>query len=67
VAVLGIGAYRTAFAGPKAIVGLQGVTLGPAALWVLPNQSGLNAKHQLADLTREFRVLHQFAAGEGGK
>lgn len=50
VAFLGIGAYRTAFARPKAALGLQPERLGEAALWVLPSPSGLNANHQLADL-----------------
>jgi TDG/mug DNA glycosylase family protein len=64
VAVLGIGAFRTAFARPRASVGLQGETLGQAALWVLPNPSGLNANHQRADLARAFRSLRQFAAAQ---
>jgi TDG/mug DNA glycosylase family protein len=29
-----------------------------ATLWVLPNPSGLNAHHQLPDLTRRFRQLY---------
>ncbi|HEY1190237.1 MAG TPA: G/U mismatch-specific DNA glycosylase [Gemmata sp.] len=43
LAVLGIGAYRTAFARPKAVVGLQPDALGETRVWVLPNPSGLNA------------------------
>jgi TDG/mug DNA glycosylase family protein len=50
VAFMGIGAYRTAFARPKAQLGLQPETLGTTALWALPSPSGLNANHQLADL-----------------
>ena len=50
VAFLGIGAYRTAFARPKASLGLQPERIGNSALWVLPSPSGLNANHQLADL-----------------
>lgn len=61
VAVLGIGAYRTAFARPKATIGLQPERLGHSALWVLPNPSGLNANHQLADLANYFRALRVFA------
>jgi double-stranded uracil-DNA glycosylase len=66
VAVLGIGAFRTGFDRPRAGVGLQAETLGRAALWLLPNPSGLNANHQRADLAREFRALLRFAtAGRG--
>jgi len=57
VAVLGIGAYRMAFDRPRAIVGPQPERIGSAGLWVLPNPSGLNANHQLADLARMFKEL----------
>lgn len=57
VAVLGIGAYRTAFGRPRATVGLQPERIGSAGLWVLPNPSGLNANHQLPDLGRMFGEL----------
>ena len=57
VAVLGIGAYRTAFGLPRAVVGRQPDRLAGALLWVLPNPSGLNANHQLPDLVRLFREL----------
>jgi double-stranded uracil-DNA glycosylase len=57
VAVLGIGAYRSAFARPHAGLGRQPEELERAALWVLPNPSGLNANHQLPDLVRLFRAL----------
>ncbi len=63
VAVLGVGAYRSAFRRPKAEIGRQPESLGRALLWVLPNPSGLNANHQLADLARAFGVLRQ---GRGG-
>src|SRR5512147_421797 len=39
VAVLGIGAYRTAFAQKAAVLGQQSVLLARAAVWVLPNPS----------------------------
>jgi double-stranded uracil-DNA glycosylase len=61
VAVLGVGAYRSAFQRPKAQLGRQPESLGPAAVWVLPNPSGLNAHHQLADLIRLFSVLRKAA------
>ncbi len=57
VAVLGIGAFRSAFGRPKAGIGRQPELLGRALLWALPNPSGLNANHQLADLARAFGAL----------
>ena len=58
VAVLGLGAYRTAFGRPLATVGAQNELVAGARLWVLPNPSGLNAHYQLPDLVREFAALH---------
>lgn len=60
VAVLGVGAYRTAFGRPGAVIGLQPEGMDASALWVLPNPSGLNANHQLPDLAREFGALRRF-------
>jgi double-stranded uracil-DNA glycosylase len=57
VAVVGIGAYRTAFQQPRAVAGRQPERLGSTGVWVLPNPSGLNANHQIADLTRAFEEL----------
>ena len=57
LAVLGVGAYRTAFGRPKAGLGLQPETIGETALWVLPNPSGLNAHYQPKDLARLFSEL----------
>ena len=59
VAVLGIGAYRTAFARPRAVLGPQAETLAGTRLWVLPNPSGLNAHYQLTDLVAVFRSLRE--------
>ena len=59
LAVLGLGAYRTAFNQPKATVGRQADRIGDTVLWVLPNPSGLNANYQSADLARLFRDLKQ--------
>jgi TDG/mug DNA glycosylase family protein len=55
LAILGIGAYRTAFARPKASLGLQPEPIGATKVWVLPNPSGLNAfyNNKLAGLYRE--------------
>jgi TDG/mug DNA glycosylase family protein len=60
VALLGIGAYRAAFERPRAVLGRQAEQIGSAALWVLPNPSGLNASHQLPDLARAFRAVREF-------
>lgn len=57
LAVLGVGAYRTAFNKPKANIGRQEDQIGQTVLWVLPNPSGLNANYQAADLARLFREL----------
>jgi TDG/mug DNA glycosylase family protein len=57
VAVVGIGAYRTAFDRPRAIIGRQPELLHRSRLWVLPNPSGLNANHQIAELTQAFEAL----------
>jgi TDG/mug DNA glycosylase family protein len=62
VAVLGVGAYRVAFGRPKAAIGRQDESLGSAAVWVLPNPSGLNAHYQLPQLVRIFRARHVVAA-----
>jgi len=57
LAVLGIGAWRTAFGHPRASLGPQPQSLGGARVWVLPNPSGLNAHYLPADLARLFREL----------
>lgn len=62
VAVLGVGAYREAFACPKAMIGEQAETIGDARVWVLPNPSGLNANYQLNDLVKLFKELRRAAA-----
>lgn len=54
LAVLGLGAYRTAFDKPKAKVGLQEEKIGDAKIWLLPNPSGLNAHYRLEDFGRLF-------------
>ena len=61
LAVLGVGAYRVAFARPKAVIGEQPETIGEARVWVLPNPSGLNANYQLNDLVKLFKELRRVA------
>jgi TDG/mug DNA glycosylase family protein len=59
VAVLGVTAYRVAFARRGATTGRQPDTIEGAAAWVLPNPSGLNAHYQadrLAELFGELRA-----------
>ena len=52
-----MGAYRTAFQRPKAVLGLQAERLGDTRVWVLPNPSGLNAHYGRADLAKLFGNL----------
>lgn len=59
IALLGIGAYRTAFGRPRAVFGPQVERMGAAGLWVLPNPSGLNAGYPLRELVRAFRDLRE--------
>jgi len=61
IAILGVGAFRQAFAQPKAMIGEQAVRIVNARVWVLPNPSGLNANYQLPDLVKLFRELRQAA------
>jgi len=57
LAIVGMGAYRTAFDRPKAKMGLQDETIGATKIWVLPNPSGLNANYQAAQLAELFGEL----------
>src|SRR3954451_22565675 len=61
VAMLGLTAYRVAFARPRATMGLQAETIGGRPVWVLPNPSGLNAHHQPPDLARLYAEAREFA------
>jgi TDG/mug DNA glycosylase family protein len=61
VAVLGLTAYRQAFAQPKAVQGRQEDRLGNAELWVLPNPSGLNAHETIDSLARCYRQAWEAA------
>lgn len=57
LAIVGMGAYRTAFDRPKAKLGLQDETISTTRIWVLPNPSGLNANYQAAQLAELFEEL----------
>jgi TDG/mug DNA glycosylase family protein len=61
LAVLGLGAYRTAFEDPKAKIGRQHTAIGETILWALPNPSGLNAHYQRDELTKLFVDLKRAA------
>ena len=61
LAVVGIGAYRTAFAAPGTRIGPQPEPLGGTQVWVLPNPSGLNAHYTLDRLAEEFARLSETA------
>jgi double-stranded uracil-DNA glycosylase len=59
LAVLGIGAYRTAFKNPKAVIGRQPDMIGDIVIWALPNPSGLNAHYRLNELGNLFKELKE--------
>ena len=62
--VVGITAYRVAFAAPLATVGPQ-PAWGTTLVWALPNPSGLNATWQPPRLAAAFRELRDVAYGPG--
>jgi double-stranded uracil-DNA glycosylase len=64
LAVLGVTAYRTAFARPRAVIGRQPDTVAGVDVWVLPNPSGLNAHYTVDGLAAAFGDLRR-AAGVG--
>jgi TDG/mug DNA glycosylase family protein len=64
IAILGIGAYRTAFRRPRASLGRQAEKLAATSIWVLPNPSGLNAHHQPRLLAEAFAGLRQASGTE---
>jgi TDG/mug DNA glycosylase family protein len=53
VGIVGITAYRVAFASPRAVIGPQ-PSWGPVLVWALPNPSGLNAHWSLEEMVAEF-------------
>jgi TDG/mug DNA glycosylase family protein len=62
--VVGITAYRVAFAAPRATVGPQPDTLGTTLVWALPNPSGLNAHWSLPAMVAEFARFGLAAAAQ---
>jgi double-stranded uracil-DNA glycosylase len=61
VAMVGLTAYRLAFARPWASMGLQGEEVGGRPVWVLPNPSGLNAHYKPADFARLYAEARAYA------
>ena len=61
LAVVGITAYRTAFAVPTRRRRPAGAAGRPTGVWVLPNPSGLNAHYQLPELTAAYAALRDAA------
>jgi TDG/mug DNA glycosylase family protein len=61
VAILGVTAYRTAFAAPRAALGRQPDDLHGSQLWVVPNPSGRNAHAPLDTLAAAYREVAQAA------
>ena len=57
IAVLGVGAYRTAFGEPRAAIGRQPRTHAGALTWILPSPSGANGSYPLVELVRELRAF----------
>ena len=62
LAVVGVTAFRVAFAQRHASVGPQDEPLGGTRVWVLPNPSGLNAHWNAAALAGEFARLRAAAS-----
>jgi double-stranded uracil-DNA glycosylase len=62
VAMVGVVAYRAAFARPGATMGLREETVGDRPVWILPNPSGLNAHYKPADFARLYAEARRYAA-----
>jgi len=65
VAVLGMGAYRSAFRRPGAVLGEQPEPIGGVRAWLLPNPSGAQARYQMPDLVEAFTALRRAAPPPG--
>jgi double-stranded uracil-DNA glycosylase len=64
VAIAGVTTYRVAFRRPTAQLGEQDERLIGAALWVVPNPSGLNAHETVDSLARWYAAAAQAAGIE---
>lgn len=63
LAMLGVGAYKTAFTRSRAALGEQDEKIGETRVWVLPNPSGLNANYKPAQFAAQFRELREAVEG----
>ncbi len=63
LAVVGVTAYRVAFADRTAAVGRQERSLDGTGVWVLPNPSGLNSHWLIEALVAEFAALRAECGG----
>ncbi len=61
LAVVGVSAYRVAFADRSATVGPQELLIAQTRVWVLPNPSGLNAHWSAPRLAQAFSELREAA------
>jgi len=61
LAVLGLGAYRTAWNEPDARVGEQPRTIGSTRIWLLPNPSGRGTHYPLPALVDQLERLRRAA------
>jgi TDG/mug DNA glycosylase family protein len=59
LAVVGVTAYRDAFAERTARMGKQDRRIGDTRVWILPNPSGLNAHYTLPKLADVFAELER--------
>jgi TDG/mug DNA glycosylase family protein len=59
LAVVGVTAYRDAFAERTARMGKQDRMIGDTRVWILPNPSGLNAHYTLPKLADTFAELER--------
>ena len=62
LAVVGVSAFRVAFARPGVSTGPLAGTIGASRVWILPSTSGLNAHWTLDGLAAEFARLREAAA-----
>ena len=59
LAVLGVTAYRAAFAQPRAVLGEQAERLARARVFVLANPSGAQARYQLPELVEQLAAVRR--------
>jgi TDG/mug DNA glycosylase family protein len=65
LAILGISAYRLAFARPSATLGRHPEMIGSTQVYILPNPSGLNAHYTPAALARVYGEFRQTVEAGG--